>query len=173
MRFVECNHAAHAEPILAILNDAIASSTALYDYRPRPASSMVEWFAEKARGNYPVLGALGDDGELAGFATYGPFRARAAYKYSIEHSVYVAAGRRGHGIGGALLRRLIDAARTQQYHVMVGGIDAGNRASIVLHERAGFVHAGTIRHAGYKFARWLDLAFYQLILVTPEEPRDD
>jgi len=65
------------------------------------------------------------------------------------------------------MKKLIDAARIQDYHVMVGGIDAENRASIAMHEKLGFVHAGTVRHAGYKFGHWLDLAFYQLLLETP------
>ena len=75
-------------------------------------------------------------------------------------------------IGMGLMKRLIDAAREQDHHVMVGGIDAANRTSIALHERLGFTHAGTVRHAGYKFGRWLDLAFYQLLLETPARPED-
>jgi phosphinothricin acetyltransferase len=70
------------------------------------------------------------------------------------------------------MRKLLDAAREQDYHVMVGGIDATNAASVRLHEKLGFVHAGTIRHAGFKFGRWLDLAFYQLLLETPARPVD-
>ena len=67
---------------------------------------------------------------------------------------------------------MIAAAGTQGYHLLVGGIDAANRASIALHEQLGFTHAGTIREAGFKFGRWLDLAFYQLHLPTPEDPVD-
>jgi phosphinothricin acetyltransferase len=107
-----------------------------------------------------------------GFASYGPFRAWPAYKYSVEHSVYVDARFRRRGIGCLLLERLIEAAQSQDYHVLVGAIDAANRESIALHQRLGFTHCGTIRQAGFKFGRWLDLAFYQLILATPSQPMD-
>ena len=107
-----------------------------------------------------------------GVASYGSFRAWPAYKYSVEHSVYVHKDHRGKGIGIALMQRLIAAAIEQQYHVMVGGIDVSNAGSIALHEKLGFVHAGTIKQAGFKFGRWLDLAFYQLILPTPDVPTE-
>jgi phosphinothricin acetyltransferase len=168
-RLVACTQSAHAGAILDILNDAIVSSTALYDYRPRPPEAMAGWFKAKESGRFPVIGALVGD-RLAGFASYGTFRAWPAYKYTVEHSVYVHRDHRGKGIGIALMRQLIDAARSQDYHVMVGGIDAMNAASVRLHEKLGFVLAGTIRHAGYKFGRWLDLAFYQLLLETPARP---
>lgn len=132
---------------------------------------MVSWFKTKEASRFPVLGAMEGD-SLLGFATYGTFRAWPAYKYSVEHSVYVHKDHRGKSIGIALMRRLIDAARSQQYHVMVGGIDVANKASISLHQKLGFVHAGTVREAGFKFGRWLDLAFYQLVLDTPRRPVD-
>ena len=132
---------------------------------------MVGWFKAKESGRYPVIGALHHE-QLLGFASFGSFRAWPAYKYTVEHSVYVHREHRGKGIGAALLERLIDAAREQQYHVMVGGIDASNRASVALHEKLGFIHAGTIPQVGFKFGRWLDLAFYQLLLETPERPAD-
>ncbi|HEX8887301.1 MAG TPA: GNAT family N-acetyltransferase, partial [Noviherbaspirillum sp.] len=128
--------------------------------------------AAKARGNFPVLGLENDDGSLAGFGSYGTFRAWPAYKYTVEHSVYVHPSQRGRGIGLALMQQLIAAARDQQYHVLIGGIDMENQASIALHTRLGFVHAGTIRQAGFKFGRWLDLGFYQLTLDTPLQPVD-
>lgn len=173
MQFTECNYGEHAAAILEILNDAIVNSTALYDYRPRPPESMVEWFKTKESGRFPVIGAIDEGGTLAGFATYGTFRAWPAYKYSIEHSVYVHKAHRGKGIGKGLMRELIGAAKLQQYHCMIGGIDIANVGSIAMHEKLGFGHAGTIRQAGFKFGRWLDLGFWQLLLETPQEPRDD
>ena len=172
MQFVACTHDAHAAAILEILNEAIVNSTALYDYKPRAPDAMVGWFKAKEAGRFPVIGAV-EGGELAGFASYGTFRAWPAYKYTVEHSVYVHRDHRGKGIGTALMKRLIDAAREQDHHVMVGGIDAANATSIAMHEKLGFIHAGTVRHAGYKFGRWLDLAFYQLLLETPARPVDD
>lgn len=172
MKIVACEPTRHSDAILAILNDAIVNSTALYDYKPRSAQSMVGWFEAKARGNFPVIGAEDDSGQLMGFASYGHFRAWPAYKYSVEHSVYVDARHRGQGVGRALLGAAILAAERQEYHVMVGGIDATNAVSIKLHESLGFKACGVIRQAGFKFGRWLDLAFYQLILRTPATPVD-
>jgi len=172
MEFIDCSLEAHGDAILDIFNEAIVNSTALYDYEPRPRESMEGWFKTKQANGFPVIGAVDEDGHLCGFASYGTFRAWPAYKYSVEHSVYVHKEHRGQGLGRLLMERLITAARDRQVHVMVGGIDKANQGSIVLHERLGFMHAGTIRQAGFKFGRWLDLAFYQLVLDTPEQPVD-
>jgi phosphinothricin acetyltransferase len=107
-----------------------------------------------------------------GFGSYGMFRERPAYKYTVEHSIYVDTRFRGQGIGRRLLEAVIEAAGKQDYHVMVGGIDASNTLSIKLHESLGFTHCGTVQQAGFKFGRWLDLALYQKILATPATPVD-
>ena len=172
MKFVDCTHAVHAGAILEIFNEAIVTSTALYDYEPRPLDSMAGWFRAKEAGRFPVIGAVDESDRLIGVASYGTFRAWPAYKYSVEHSVYVHKDHRGKGIGSALMQRLIAAAIGQQYHVLVGGIDASNLVSIAMHEKLGFVPCGTIRQAGFKFGRWLDLGFYQLLLQTPAAPVD-
>jgi L-amino acid N-acyltransferase len=172
VKIIACDAQRHSAAMLAIFNDAIANSTALYDYKPRTADSMTGWFEAKSRGNYPVIGVEDEQGQLMGFASYGSFRGWPAYKYTVEHSVYVDAGFRGQGVGRALLGALILAAEKQDYHVMVGGIDAANAISIKLHESLGFTACGIVRHAGFKFGRWLDLAFYQLILRTPATPVD-
>jgi phosphinothricin acetyltransferase len=86
--------------------------------------------------------------------------------------VYVKAEHRGKGLGRALMSKLIEVAVAQDRHVVVGVIDAQNAASIALHRRLGFEHAGTIKHAGYKFGRWLDVVLYQLVLETPSAPVD-
>jgi phosphinothricin acetyltransferase len=171
MLITECDES-YSPQILAILNDAIANTTALYDYQPRTMESMAAWFAAKRRGNFPVIGARTDSGELAGFASYGVFRAWPAYKYSVEHSVYVSAAHRGRGVGKLLLRRVIEKAQDQDYHTLIGCIDSQNPASVALHKSLGFQHVGTIRQVGFKFGRWLDLDFYQLILATPNSPVD-
>lgn len=158
--------------VLEIVNEAIVSSTALWDYAPRPLEAMTSWFDAKDAGRFPVIGAVREDGTLLGFGTYGPFRAWPAYKYSVEHSVYVHRDHRGQGIGRRLLAAVIDRAQAQGYHTLIAGIEASNKASISLHRRLGFAHCGTVRHAGYKFERWLDLEFHQLLLDTPARPVD-
>lgn len=173
MQLIQCSRAEHAAAILEIFNEAIANSTALYDYRPRTAESMLSWFDAKSEQNFPVIGAVDPQGRLMGFASYDHFRARPACKYTLEHSVYVHQSHRGKGVGRALLERLISLATEQQYHTLIGAVDMNNRASIELHERLGFVHSGTIREAAFKFGRWLDLGFYQLLLPAPERPIED
>jgi phosphinothricin acetyltransferase len=172
MKVVQCEQKRHGAAILAIFNEAIVNSTALYDYKPRTMEIMTAWFDAKAKGKFPVIGLENDAGELMAFGSYGTFRAWPAYKYSVEHSVYVEARFRGRGLGKRVLQEVIAAAQGQGYHVLIGVIDASNSVSIRLHERLGFTHSGTLRQAGFKFGRWLDVAFYQLILPTPRNPAD-
>ena len=167
MKIVNCQYDRHGQTILNIFNDAIATSTALYDYELRTLETIQEWFKTKKAKKYPIIGIEESNGSLMGFATYGAFRSWAAYKYSIEHSVYVDSLYRGQGVGRKLLKELIQVAEQQNYHMMIGGIDAENNISIKLHQSMGFQHCGSIKQAGFKFGRWLDLEFYQLILSTP------
>lgn len=169
---ITCTPERHAAAILEILNDAIVTSTALYDYQPRTLESMGPWFLAKQRGAYPVIGIEDADGRLLAFGSYGAFRAFPAYKYTVEHSVYVHKDHRGQGLGREVMQALIAAARTQQMHALVGAIDAANAGSIALHEALGFRLVGTLPQVGFKFGRWLDLAFYQLLLDTPMQPVD-
>ena len=169
---VPCTHAKHAQAILDIFNEAIVTSTALYDYVPRPLSSMEGWFAAKDKGNFPVIGVEDAAGTLLAFGSYGTFRAWPAYKYTVEHSVYVHKDHRGHGLGLQVMQALIATARQRDVHAMVGAIDASNVGSIALHARLGFQHVGTMPQVGFKFGRWLDLALYQLLLDTPMHPVD-
>jgi len=169
MDVIRCDRSL-AGPMLAILNEVIVNSTAIYDYKPRTPDMMQAWWDAKEKGSYPVVGVVDDAGTLLGFATYGPFRNWPAYKYSVEHSIYVERSQRGKGLGRVLLGAIIEAAKEQQYHVMIGGIDSANAGSIALHEKFGFTKCAEIRQAGYKFGRWLDLVFYQLVLPTPGMP---
>ncbi|WP_110670512.1 GNAT family N-acetyltransferase [Salinicola halophilus] len=167
MTLIECDYPRHGEAILAIFNDAIVNTTALYEYRPRTAAYVEGWFQAKRDGSLPVIGLVDDDsGRLMGFASFGAFRPQAAFRSSVEHSVYVDRDFRQRGVARRLMAALIERAEAQGYHLMIGGIDAENAASIALHERLGFTHSGTIREAAFKFDRWLDLAFYQLRLAT-------
>lgn len=169
MKLAECT-LQQAPEILAILNEAIVNSTAIYDYQPRTMANMAAWFEAKRRGSFPVIGVFEDGGKLAGFASYGSFRAFPAYKYAVEHSIYVRQDQRGKGLGKLLLAEIIQIAQRQDYHTLIGVIDAANDVSIRLHQQAGFSECASIKQAGYKFGRWLDVVYYQLILPTPVSP---
>jgi phosphinothricin acetyltransferase len=169
MRLVNCTRD-HAFQILEILNEAIVNSTSIYDYKPRTMQHMEQWFENKEKGSYPVIGLFDDDGNLVGFGSYGAFRAWPGYKYTVEHSLYVHKDFRGNGFGKIILKEIIVQAQKQDYHNLIAGIDSTNLVSKELHKSLGFEYCGIIKHAGYKFSRWLDLEFYQLILSTPFNP---
>lgn len=171
--FVHCTLEQHGSAILEILNDAIVNSTALYDYKPRTMQNMDAWFETKRAGNFPVIGIEDSSGELLGFASFGTFRAFPAYKYTVEHSVYVRGDQRGKGLGRILLHKIVDEAQAAGKHAVIGAIDADNEASIALHESLGFERVGTLPQVGFKFGRWLDLALMQKTLETPANPADD
>ena len=155
--------------ILYIYNDAILHTTSVYNYLPHTLKMRQEWFDQKQKEGFPVLVAE-QNGITIGFSTYGAFRAWAAYKYSVEVSVYIHPGHRGKGIAKLLYPPLIEKAKEQQLHALMAGIDASNTASIRLHEQFGFKTVGLFREVGYKFDQWLDLQFMQLLLDTPEHP---
>lgn len=150
--------------ILEIFNESILNTTALYYFDPLDMDWMQQWFADKKAGNYPIIGAYNENGQLMGFSTYGVFRARPGYKFTVEHSVYVHKDYRRLGLGKTLLKEIIIHAKAQDYHVMVGVIDAANEISIRLHKNEGFELSGILKETGFKFGRWLDVAFLQLIL---------
>ncbi|MBF7682329.1 N-acetyltransferase [Acinetobacter sp. B5B] len=164
-KIVECDAKQHASQILDIFNDAILHSTALYEYEERTLQDIKGWFEHKAQHHFPVLGVENEQGVLMGFASYGAFRHFPANLYTVEHSVYVHQDYRGKGIARQLLSALIQKAKQNGMHTMIGAIDANNVASIALHKKLGFSHAGTVSEVGFKFGSWLDLAFYQLILT--------
>lgn len=167
---VACTFERHGQAILDIFNDAILTSTALYEYSPRTMETMATWFDTKAKGRFPVVGLEAEDGTLLAFGSFGSFRPFPANKYTVEHSVYVHKACRGKGLGRAVMLSLIEAAKQRDLHCMIGGIDAKNVGSIALHDSLGFRHCGTLPQVGFKFDRWLDLAFYQLILDGPAAP---
>jgi phosphinothricin acetyltransferase len=158
--------------ILEIYNEAIVNTTAVYDYKPHTLADRTSWYEKKISDGFPVL-VFEENNVVVGFATFGPFRAWPAYKYTIEHSVYVHKSHRGKHLGTALLQELIAIANTRGYSTMVAGIDASNEGSKLMHEKLGFIPSGIIRKAGYKFGKWLDLAFYQYQLQGPETPIEE
>ena len=154
---------ADLDAILAIHNDAILNSTALWTDEVVDRSEREEWLASRISSGDAVLVAI-DDGDLAGYAAYAPWRTKYGYRNTVEDSVYIAAPYQGRGIGRTLLVALIDHARTAGHHVMLADIESGNAASIRLHESLGFVEVGQLREIGQKFDRWLDLTILQLDL---------
>lgn len=149
--------------ILDIINHNILHSTALYDYKIRSHEQQQKLLEEKTSKNFPVIVAE-LDGQVRGFGMYGEFRFREAYKFTVEHSVYVNHNFHGKGIGKLLLQELIDLAKKQKLHTMIAVIDAENQGSVAFHEQFGFKTVGIIKESGYKFDRWLDSVFMQLLL---------
>jgi len=162
----------YANEVLDIFNDAILNSTALYDYKVWTEDIIESWFETKKQNNFPIIGLVDDDNNLLGFGSYGTFRIRPAYKYTIENSLYVHKDHRGKGYGKILLNEIIKNATSQNYHCIIGVIDSANKVSVELHKSFGFELSGTFKQVGYKFGKWLDADFYQLILPTPLEPKD-
>lgn len=158
--------------ILEIYNDAILNTTAVYDYKPHTIEDRTAWYEKKVRDGYPVW-VFEESNRVVGFATFGPFRAWPAYKYSIEHSVYVHKDHRGKHIATRLLQELIKFANSKGYATLIAGIDFSNEGSKLMHEKLGFSQSGIIRKAGYKFGKWLDLSFYQYQLQGPETPIEE
>lgn len=149
--------------ILAITNQAIAETTALWTIAPATPDSRAAWFRERRAGGFPVLVAE-HAGKVAGFASFGPFRPHDGYLHTVEHSLYVDPPMQGRGLGRAMLAALIVRARESGKHAMVGGIEASNAASIALHRAEQFEEAGVLREVGRKFDRWLDLLFMVRVL---------
>lgn len=147
------------------------NTTAVYDYKPHTLEDRIQWYEKKREEGFPVLVYEKKDRAVA-FATFGPFRAWPAYKYTIEHSIYVSKAHRKEGIATYLMDAIVQIANEREYATMIAGIDAVNDSSIKLHERLGFEYVGVIKNAGYKFDKWLDLAFFQLKLKGPRIPME-
>jgi L-amino acid N-acyltransferase YncA len=149
--------------VLAIYNDVVATTTAVYRDDPATLDDRAAWWRDRVAQGLPVLVAVDGD-EVVGFASFGDFRAWPGYRFTVEHSVHVRADHRGRGVGHALMVPLIERARALGKHVMVAGVDADNAGSIRFHQRLGFERAGHLREVGFKFGRRLDLVFLQRIL---------
>ena len=146
--------------ILAIYNDAVVNTAAIWNDDLVDLDNRIAWFRTRTGQGFPVLVAV--EGErVLGYASYGDFRAFQGYRFTVENSIYVAGDARGKGAGAALLAALVDAARKQGKHMMVAGIEAGNAVSIRLHEKQGFVETARMPELGFKFGRYLDLVFLQ------------
>jgi phosphinothricin acetyltransferase len=152
--------------ILAIYNEVIRNSTAVYSEEEFTPARGETWFDAKMEHGLPLIVARDASG-IAGFGTYGEFRAWPCYRHTVEHSVHVRQDRRGQGVGRSLVVELMARAAAGSKHVMIAGIDADNAVSIGLHRSLGFTEVGHFHEVGFKFGRWLDLVFMQCILPPP------
>jgi len=152
--------------ILEIMNEAILNTTSIYDYAERDRAYVEAWFQKKRTDKLPVI-VLEANGETVGYGSYGIFRPWEGFKFSVEHSIYVHKNHQGKGYGKQLLIALIERAKLEGYHAMIAGIDAENQKSCEFHEKLGFTEVGRLKEVGYKFGRWLDLVFMQLMLKNP------
>ena len=155
--------------ITAIYNHAVLHTTSVWNETPATDIQRLQWMRDRQEAGLPVIVAE-VDGIVAGYASYGPFRPFAGYKATVEHSVYVSPDMHRRGLGRLLLHAIIDRARANGLHVMVGGIAADNEGSIKLHEKLGFVQTGLMPQVGQKFGKWLDLAMLQLTLDDRPTP---
>lgn len=149
--------------IAAIYNQSVVDSTASWDYEPWTAAQHADWYAYKVERGFPLLVAVDAD-QVVGYASYGEFRHKIGYDRTRELSIYLAETARGKGVGTTLMRALIDHARADGVHVLVGGLSADNEASVRLHRKMGFVEVARMPQVGRKFDRWLDLVYMQLVL---------
>lgn len=151
------------ESITSIYNDAILNTNAVYREEPTTIEERMNWMLEKEQSDLPILVAIIDN-QIAGFASYGPFRPWPGFRYTAEHMVYTHPQYRGRGVGKTLISALIEKAKHQHLKILIGGIDASNETSIRLHEKLGFKKTGHLYQVGFKFGKTLDLVFMQLTL---------
>ncbi len=151
--------------LLEIYNDIIIHTTAVWHEEPHTLAMRQEWFAMKKEQGFPIFTAV-ENGKVIGFSTIGPFRPWFGYRFTVENSVYVASDSRGKSVAKLLMQPLIDAAKELNLHAIVAGIEATNEASIALHEKFGFVEVAHFKEVGFKFNRWMDLKFLELIITT-------
>jgi L-amino acid N-acyltransferase YncA len=146
--------------ILAIYNDAVENTTAIWNETPVDLVNRLNWFDARRAAGFPVL-VVEEEGRVAGYGSFGDFRPFEGYRVTVEHSLYVAADERRKGLGAALLAALIEEARKLGKRAMIGGIDGTNMASIALHAKFGFAEVGRLPGVGTKFGRPLDLVLMQ------------
>ncbi|MGO9358416.1 MAG: N-acetyltransferase family protein [Xanthobacteraceae bacterium] len=156
--------AADFAAITAIYAEAVETGTATFELDPPSLAEMTARFDDLAAGGFPWLVAVAD-GKLMGYAYAGPYRARPAYRFTVENSIYLATEARRRGIGLALLERLVAETASRGFRQMIAVIgDSANAASIAVHARAGFQMVGTFQEVGFKFGRWLDTVLMQRAL---------
>ena len=153
--------------ILEIYNDAVLTTTATYDYDLRTLAHRQAWFDDHQKTGLPIFVALESTGRIVGWSALNRYHDRMGYRFTTENSIYIAADMRGQGIGKQLLSPLIETAKTIGVHAIIAAIDSANDASIRLHARFGFETVGHFKRVGYKFDRWLDVIYMELLLPEP------
>jgi L-amino acid N-acyltransferase len=151
-----------AGAIRAIYNHEVLNTTATFDLVPRTVDEQRDWLAERSGAFSAVVAE--DEGVVVGFASLSPYKERAAYRTTVEDSVYVEPSYQGHGAGKLLLETIVEVARSSGFHAVMARIEAGGAASRALHTSCGFTLVGVEREVGRKFNRWLDIALMQLLL---------
>ncbi len=149
-----------AEPMRAIYNREVLSSTVTFDMVARTPEEQLAWMDEHS-GAHPAVVAVDDEERVCGFGSLSPYRPRPAYRTTVEDSVYVDAAVRGGGVGRGLLEELVRLAGAHGFHAVMARIVGGHEASIALHRACGFELVGVEREVGRKFGRWLDVVLMQ------------
>jgi L-amino acid N-acyltransferase len=151
-----------AGTIRSIYNHEVLNTTATFDLVPRTVDEQRDWLAERSGAFSAVVAE--HEGVVVGFASLSPYKERAAYRTTVEDSVYVEPSYQGRGAGKLLLDTIVDVARSSGFHAVMARIEAGGTASRALHTSCGFTLVGVEREVGRKFNRWLDIALMQLLL---------
>ena len=162
---------ADAEPIRAIYNYEVLNTVATFDLVPRSLTDQQEWIAARS-GAFAALVAVDESDQVVGFGALSPYKERAAYRTSVEDSVYVRRDLAGQGIGRRVLDGLLDVAAQSGFHAVFARIERSGEASQALHRRCGFHLVGIERETGRKFNRWLDVALMQCLLHERPRPAD-
>jgi len=152
-----------AEAIQAIYAPIVENTPISFEEMPPSADEMASRITATIEHGYPYLVA-DQDGDAVAYAYAGQHRARAAYRWSVDVTIYVAEAARGAGIGKALYEELLQQLRQAEFHAAFAGIALPNPGSVALHEAVGFTHVGTYQEVGFKFGRWHDVGWWQRIL---------
>jgi len=154
---------ADATAIGAIYDHYVRETVVTFEETEVGADAMATRIADVQSRGLPWL-VVECDGRVAGYAYAGPWKARSAYRHTVESTIYLAPAYTGRGLGPPLYRALVDALRACGTHTVIGGIALPNAASIALHEKAGFRPIGRFAEVGRKFDRWIDVGYWQLLL---------
>ena len=152
-----------AHAIASIYNHYVSNTTISFEEQPVSAEQMTERMLEVRASSLPWLVAE-ESSKVLGYAYASKWKARSAYRFSVETSVYLQNGATRQGLGGQLYEALFRALRERGVHVAIGGIALPNEASISLHEKLGMKKIAHFEQVGFKFGKWVDVAYWQKVL---------